>query len=81
MPTGKIKWFSTQIGTGFIRSDQGENIFFRFNAIHSDNPKALQRGQSVIFDVAKVLKGISLTASSVTLLDSGHEEGHDASTQ
>jgi cold shock CspA family protein len=73
MPTGKIKWFSPQIGTGFIRSDEGEDIFFRFNALLSDDPKALQRGRCVSFDIAKDLRSISLTAASVKLLDAVSE--------
>ena len=69
MPTGKIKWFSPQIGAGFIRSDEGENVFFRFSAIHSNEPKTIQRGQCVSFDIAKNLKSISTTAANVKNLD------------
>ena len=68
MPTGKIKWFNQQIGTGFIRSEEGENVFFRFSAIHSNESKTIRRGQSVSFDIAKNLKTISTTAATVKLL-------------
>ena len=69
MPTGKIKWVSQQMGAGFIRSDEGENVYFRFSAIQSSGPKAIRRGQRVSFDIAKYLKSISLTAASVKTLD------------
>ena len=65
MPTGKIKWFSPQIGAGFIRTDEGENVFFRFSAIHSNDPKTIRRGQCVSFDIAKNLKNISPTAAKI----------------
>lgn len=77
MPTGKIKWFSPQIGTGFIRSDEGENIFFRVSAVRGDDPNVLHRGQCVIFDIAKNQKSLSLTAASVILLSSGRDGEYD----
>ena len=66
MPTGKIKWFNQQIGAGFIRSDEGENVFFRLSAINSDDSKTIQRGQCVRFDIA--------TESPEHLPDSGQRE-------
>ena len=65
MPMGKIKWFSPQIGAGFIRSDKGENVFFRSTAVHSNEPEAIKRGQCVSFDIAKNLKSISIMAAEV----------------
>ena len=68
VPTGKIKWFSQHLGAGFIRSDEGENVFFNFSVIACNDPKPIQRGQRVIFDIAKNLQSISLTAAKVTLI-------------
>ena len=65
MAMGKIKWFSPQIGAGFIRSDEGENVFFSSSAIHRYDPKTLRRGQCVSFDIAKNLKNISPTAAKI----------------
>jgi cold shock CspA family protein len=70
MPMGTIKWFNQQIGAGFIRSDEGENVFFRLNAIHNDDPKTIQRGQCVTFDIAQNLRSISPTAASVRTCES-----------
>ena len=70
MPMGKIKWFNQQIGAGFIRSDEGENVFFRTSAIRCDNPKSIQRGQCVTFDIAKNLRSISPTAAYVKTCES-----------
>jgi CspA family cold shock protein len=65
MPTGKIKWFNQQIGAGFIRGDEGENVFFRFNAIRNHNRKTIREGQRVSFEIAKNLRSISRTAANV----------------
>ena len=70
MPTGKVKWFNQQIGAGFIRSDEGEDVFFRLSAIHNDDPARIRRGQCVRFDIAKNLRSISLTAASVKTCES-----------
>lgn len=69
MQTGKIKWFNREIGAGFIRSDEGENIFFRFNAVHGDHQLAIQKGQHVRFDIAKNKRSLSQTAIRVTTAD------------
>lgn len=66
MLTGKIKWFNPKIGAGFIRGDDGENVFFRFNAFHGADPVALRNGQHVRFDIARNMRGLSLTAATVT---------------
>ena len=68
MRTGRIKWFSQQLGSGFIRGDEGENVFFNYSVIACNDPKTIQRGQRVIFDIAKNLQSISLTATRVTLI-------------
>ena len=66
MPTGKIKWFNHQIGADFIRSDEGENIFFCTSVVHSKEAHANREGQTVCFVIAKNIKTISQTAARVT---------------
>ncbi|MHB9099223.1 MAG: cold-shock protein [Syntrophales bacterium] len=65
MPTGRIKWFNQQIGAGFIRSDKGENVFFRCGAIDRNNRKAIRPDQCVSFEIAKNLRSIAQTAARV----------------
>ncbi|MDA8126461.1 MAG: cold shock domain-containing protein [Deltaproteobacteria bacterium] len=69
MPKGKIKWFNDTIGAGFIRSDEGENVFFRFNALRGARPQAIRQGQDVHFDIAKNVRSLSRTADRVTTAD------------
>jgi cold shock CspA family protein len=65
MPTGKIKWFNRAIGAGFIRSDEGENVFFRDSAVHSTDSNTLRQGQIVCFEIVKNIRSISQTAANV----------------
>ncbi len=69
MPTGKIKWFNLQIDAGFIRSDEGENVFFRCSAICCNEPETIRRGQCVSFDIVKNRKSISTTAANIRTID------------
>ncbi|MDF2721757.1 MAG: cold-shock protein [Paenibacillus sp.] len=47
---GTVKWFNAEKGYGFIRSDEGEDLFVHFSAIQGDGFKTLDEGQEVEFD-------------------------------
>lgn len=53
MSTGKVKWFNSEKGFGFIENDGGgDDLFVHFSSIATDNGyRSLQEGQSVIFDI------------------------------
>ena len=53
MSTGKVKWFSSEKGYGFIENDEGGNdVFVHFSAIVSDSKiRNLNEGDTVSFDV------------------------------
>lgn len=57
MATGKVKWFSTTKGYGFIASDQGGDVFVHYTAIEGNGFKTLEEGQAVEFDVQQGTKG------------------------
>ena len=67
MDKGTVKWFNQQIGAGFIRSEAGHNVFFRFNAVLNHNQEIICKGQPVIFDIMKNHKSASLSATRVTI--------------
>ncbi len=70
MPQGKVKWFSERIGAGFIRTEEGKDVFFNINSIHGNDPQITQRGQCVRFDILKSASGISLSAANVKTIES-----------
>jgi CspA family cold shock protein len=49
--TGKVKWFNSEKGYGFITTEEGLDIFAHFTAIGGDGFKTLDEGQAVQFDV------------------------------
>ncbi|MCR1809108.1 cold-shock protein [Haploplasma modicum] len=51
MMTGKVKWFNSEKGYGFISTEEGKDIFVHFSAIKSDGYKTLAEGDVVEFDV------------------------------
>ena len=65
MPKGRVKWFSERIGAGFIRTEEGKDVFFNTSAVHDRELQIMQRGQYVSFDILKSESGISLSAANV----------------
>jgi CspA family cold shock protein len=57
MAEGKVKWFNTRKGYGFISTDDGKDIFVHYSNIASDGYKTLAEGDPVTFDVVDGEKG------------------------
>ena len=54
---GKVKWFDSGKGYGFIVSEEGKDVFVHFSQIMQDGYKTLEEGQEVTFDVEVGEKG------------------------
>ena len=55
--TGKVKWFNSEKGFGFITDENGKDIFAHFSQIKKDGFKTLEEGEKVSFDVVDGQKG------------------------
>ena len=58
MATGTVKWFNPQKGYGFIRQDQGPDVFVHFSAIQGSGYRVLEEGQRVEFEVERTPRGL-----------------------
>lgn len=67
MYQGKVKWFSSDKGYGFIEADDGEDIFVHFTGIATDGFKTLSEGQAVSFEVIEGNRGPQ--AANVSTVD------------
>jgi len=54
---GLVKWFSSKKGYGFLRMEDGKDVFVHFSAIKSSGFKTLNKGDKVTFDLEKTDKG------------------------
>ena len=66
MPTGKVKWFNSEKGFGFLSRDDGGDVFVHSKALPV-GVESLKPGQRVEFGVVAGHRGDQ--ALTVTLLD------------
>jgi len=57
VPRGKVKWFNSAKGWGFIQNEDGKDVFVHYTAIEGEGYRSLQEGQEVEFEIADTPKG------------------------
>jgi cold shock protein len=57
MATGKVKWFNSEKGFGFIRTPEGVDCFVHHNDILMDGFRELIEDEAVIFDSVQTDRG------------------------
>ncbi len=66
--TGRVKWFNSQKGFGFIVPDNGgKDLFVHYTSIVSDGYKSLREEQKVSYEIESTDKGDK--AINVSVLD------------
>ena len=63
---GKVKWFDSKKGYGFILTEEGKEIFVHYTGVIAEGFKALTEGQNVEFEVGGNEKGVQ--AVNVTVV-------------
>jgi CspA family cold shock protein len=65
MKTGTVKWFNPKKGFGFIKQEDGTDLFVHFSAINMEGFKTLRSGEEVQYEVGENSDG-KVQASNVT---------------
>jgi CspA family cold shock protein len=65
MANGIVKWFNEKKGYGFIRQDDGQEVFVHHSGINATGFRTLQEGARVTFEVEQGPKGPSAVNVSV----------------
>jgi CspA family cold shock protein len=54
---GKVKWFDSKKGYGFILTEEGREVFVHYTGIVAEGFRALTEGQNVEFEIGSNEKG------------------------
>ena len=57
MSKGTVKWFNNQKGYGFIKAEDGKDVFVHFSGLNMEGFKTLEEGAAVEFDITDGAKG------------------------
>ncbi|MEO4052840.1 cold shock domain-containing protein [Solibacillus sp. CAU 1738] len=57
MHQGKVKWFNSEKGYGFIECNNGEDVFVHFTGIQEEGFRNLEEGQVVSFEIVEGNRG------------------------
>lgn len=58
MEKGKVKWFNSEKGFGFINKGDDKDIFVHYSQILDNGYRTLEEGQDVEFDLCETEKGL-----------------------
>lgn len=65
--TGKVKNFNKEKGYGFIKTDEGKDVFFHYSELKMEGFKTVEPNKSVEFEVIETEKG--QRAVNITIID------------
>lgn len=73
---GKVKMFDAKKGYGFIRAEDGTDVFFHYSSLMMEGFKTANPGDEVEFDVSNTEKGLRASNVRITrkaVVDDEHQ--------
>lgn len=67
MQKGKVKWFNSVKGFGFVSAENGEDVFIHITTVEKSGLNNLQEGQDVSFEIQEDRRG-RMAVSKISLL-------------
>lgn len=55
---GNVKKFNNEKGYGFIKTEDGKDLFFHYSELQMEGFKTINAGQAVEFEVIETEKGL-----------------------
>jgi len=55
---GKVKNFNNEKGYGFIKTEEGKDLFFHYSELQMEGFKSVNAGDKVEFEVVETEKGL-----------------------
>jgi CspA family cold shock protein len=69
---GKVKWFDSKHGFGFIQVPGYPDIFVHYSAIKGDGYRVLEEGQEISFRLVETARGYQALDVNILEADSDH---------
>lgn len=58
MAEGTVRWCNDAKGYGFIRAENGDDVFVYYTSVQPPKPESLNEGDRVEFEIARGPKGL-----------------------
>lgn len=58
---GKVKWFNSKKGYGFITNENGEDVYVHYSGINMEGFKTLENGANVAYEPVETERGVIAT--------------------
>ena len=66
MPTGKVKWFNSQKGYGFIQPENGDkDVFVHISAVERSGLGSLHEGQKLSYELQRDQRSGKMSATNL----------------